>query len=452
MSGAVRSVKKAVKGAAKTVKKVAKSDIGQIALAVAAPYAIGAAIPGFSTLGGTGFLGGALRGGITSGIIGLASGRGIDPRNLLISSALSGGLASLKEAQALRQANAMSDPAFAAAEGETIDLLDSPVTQSPVTQSAVQPTFREAMAQTNLQRGIATAPEAPVSDFAERTFASPPTAPTQTIPSYESMTKPIDTLAKVPAESGITQLPVDAEVEALKVQQGGADYLKQQGINIGQKPVGEFEGIKSIFQDQSLPLGDKIKLSAQNLIGVGGGDESLLQLRNNPSLGNLVNFAKSNPTAIIGSTSLMAALTAPKQPEETDFEYEERSALANELGNEYLESIGSDLSGSDFNSISDWESFFTARIGRAFGGSTEMPMGKPRKNAGGIMELDYRDEGGFVPIGIKEKADDVPAMLSKNEFVFTADAVKNAGNGDVDKGAERLYKQMKMLENGGSFA
>ena len=85
-------------------------------------------------------------------------------------------------------------------------------------------------------------------------------------------------------------------------------------------------------------------------------------------------------------------------------------------------------------------------IKKAYGG----PIGEPRKNKGGIMELDYRKEGGFVPVGIKEKADDVPAMLSKNEFVFTADAVKGAGEGSVDKGAERLYNIMKTLENGGT--
>ena len=53
------------------------------------------------------------------------------------------------------------------------------------------------------------------------------------------------------------------------------------------------------------------------------------------------------------------------------------------------------------------------------------------------MEKDYRAEGGFVPIGeYEEKADDVPARLSVNEFVFTADAVRNAGGGDIDQGAE----------------
>jgi hypothetical protein len=70
---------------------------------------------------------------------------------------------------------------------------------------------------------------------------------------------------------------------------------------------------------------------------------------------------------------------------------------------------------------------------------------------GGIMdlggnEMDYRASGGFVPIGKKERADDVPARLSKNEFVFTAKAVRNAGNGDIKEGAKRMYKIMNELE------
>jgi hypothetical protein len=82
-----------------------------------------------------------------------------------------------------------------------------------------------------------------------------------------------------------------------------------------------------------------------------------------------------------------------------------------------------------------------------------MPVGNPRQNQQGVAELDYRDQGGFVPpIGIKEKADDIPAMLSNNEFVFTANAVKNAdpsGNQDPEEGAKVMYRTMKMLENGG---
>jgi hypothetical protein len=64
----------------------------------------------------------------------------------------------------------------------------------------------------------------------------------------------------------------------------------------------------------------------------------------------------------------------------------------------------------------------------------------------GGMEMDLRG-GGFVPMGRAEKADDVPARLSKNEFVFTADAVRAAGGGDVNKGADKMYATMKKLED-----
>ena len=52
-----------------------------------------------------------------------------------------------------------------------------------------------------------------------------------------------------------------------------------------------------------------------------------------------------------------------------------------------------------------------------------------------------------MPIGRAEKADDVPARLSKNEFVFTADAVRAAGGGNIDKGADKMYATMKKLED-----
>jgi len=70
----------------------------------------------------------------------------------------------------------------------------------------------------------------------------------------------------------------------------------------------------------------------------------------------------------------------------------------------------------------------------------------------GGMEKDYRQEGGFVPLGKKEKADDVPARLSKNEFVFTADAVRAAGGGDIDQGAEVMENMMNNLESGGEIS
>ena len=87
------------------------------------------------------------------------------------------------------------------------------------------------------------------------------------------------------------------------------------------------------------------------------------------------------------------------------------------------------------------------RRGASFGGITDLNI---RTNPQGVKEIDYRQKGGFVPpIGIKEKADDIPAMLSNNEFVFTADAVRGAGKGNVNEGAKKMYALMKKLEAGG---
>jgi len=97
------------------------------------------------------------------------------------------------------------------------------------------------------------------------------------------------------------------------------------------------------------------------------------------------------------------------------------------------------------------------RIGYALGspeqnaiqaaGIMNLPL---NQNPAGVTELDLRETGGFIPpVGVKEKADDIPAMLANNEFVFTADAVRGMGEGDVNKGAQRMYDMMKKLEKGG---
>ena len=90
----------------------------------------------------------------------------------------------------------------------------------------------------------------------------------------------------------------------------------------------------------------------------------------------------------------------------------------------------------------------------ADGGLADVPR-MPMQEGGimdlGGMEKDYRT-GGFVELGAEERADDVPARLSKNEFVFTADAVRNAGGGDIDRGAEVMQNMMDNLEAGGMIS
>ena len=154
--------------------------------------------------------------------------------------------------------------------------------------------------------------------------------------------------------------------------------------------------------------------------------------------------------AIIGASALAGFLTPAQE--------EEAQKLAEDEGIDIEAARNSILA----RARDDYKMDFRARGFRAEGGimragyqeGSKEPVAKktmPLLDMGG-KEMDLRENGGFVPIGRMEKADDVPARLSKNEFVFTADAVRNAGDGDVDKGAEVMYNMMKNLEAGGDVS
>jgi hypothetical protein len=133
--------------------------------------------------------------------------------------------------------------------------------------------------------------------------------------------------------------------------------------------------------------------------------------------------------------------------EEVDYPYENKEMssapdIDAELFQMYLDAIGS-------GKIPRSTTFDQYK--ELMGETASMGPERTMANEGGLMslggnEMDLRG-GGFVPLGAREKADDVPARLSKNEFVFTADAVKAAGGGDVDRGANLMYKTMKNLES-----
>ena len=192
------------------------------------------------------------------------------------------------------------------------------------------------------------------------------------------------------------------------------------------------------------------KSGLQNIgarIGFGGfeniGGERIFQK-------NILGKALTSPTGIVTATSLAAGLLTPEEEQQaqeladssTDFDLEKaRNSILAAKREQYMMDV-------------------RARGFKADGGRIEYQEGSkepvakktmPLLDMGG-KEMDLREEGGFVPIGRMEKADDVPARLSKNEFVFTADAVRNAGDGDVDKGAEVMYNMMKNLEAGGEVS
>jgi hypothetical protein len=176
--------------------------------------------------------------------------------------------------------------------------------------------------------------------------------------------------------------------------------------------------------------------------------------------GSALNFLKTpkGMASAIGATSLLGGMFTAQEQEELE---ELRESGDPEKLKNYLRRYYSNL---NINaSPEEVESFVRANV--AEGGRMQYAMGSPEENAmqasgimglplnenpAGVTELDLRESGGFIPpVGVKEKADDIPAMLSNNEFVFTADAVRGMGDGNVNLGAQRMYDMMKKLENGG---
>jgi len=207
------------------------------------------------------------------------------------------------------------------------------------------------------------------------------------------------------------------------------------GAGFGLAGMGPFKGLastpfgtgltKNFLKFKGTPLGETI-------FGRAIGDTDMTRS------GGLFSLIRDNPVSSAITAASLLPLLGIGTGEESEKEAEELIRGA----------------GLDINAIRANPNQFLARRFRAEGGSMKEPVAKktmPLLDLDG-KEMDLRAEGGFVPLGRMEKADDVPARLSKNEFVFTADAVRNAGDGDVDKGAEVMYNMMKNLESGGDVS
>ena len=398
-----RPIKKVVKKATSAVKKVVKSPLGKLALAVAAPYALGPAMAQSQFLMGlSAAQRAALISGATTGITQLATGEDLDLKDIALSAALSGGISKFTtptggvDGKAFNASRASPASKFQMPRGGGADL-------SKIAASNTRPNM-------------------------------------------------FDIAGPVRGGSGIS--------EAVK--------------NVTQKP--------SLFS--------KIGEGLKNIKG-----------------SKVLQFAKDNPTLSILGASGLAGLMAKKDFEEDEFSEMDRGegidiAAIRRRPFEYMaprfagsefdfyaadggrigyQDAGAVLSEKEMKKLAKSALFKgfkkmysvdpqMAKDNPAYEGKFDMfkkiydqkfqkggkaePVAKkvmPLLDMGG-QEMDLRAEGGFVPIGRMEKADDVPARLSKNEFVFTAEAVRNAGEGDVDKGAEVMYNMMKNLEAGGEVS
>jgi len=385
---------KIVKSIGKAVKSVAKSDIGKIALTVAAVYFGGPMLA--SSFAISGAAGAALAGGLANSALQLASGKKFNPLEALMAA---GG-------------------SYIGAGG----LSGAPTTSIPGAESL-------------LKSGVATPTEIFTSPG---TLSSGVTGVTSSPTNYFSPTEYAG--VSQPSTTGLSFSPMESQYA------GQSQYTAPGTPPIMPQPNLIDRGMMAARQ-----AGQYLSETGTNFM-----QDPIATLGR--GFTNVKEFSKDNPYETLALTTYgLNALS--QQPGESDDAYRLRAQNDPRVA-EYITQYGGQAkvyspgqSGlySMERAIDPFagRNTFVAnggRIGYEYG---SMPMGEPRRNQAGIMELDYRAKGGFVPpVGIKEKADDIPAMLSNNEFVFTADAVRNAGGGNVNKGAQKMYGLMKQLESG----
>jgi len=229
----------------------------------------------------------------------------------------------------------------------------------------------------------------------------------------------------------------------------------------GQNLMTKFKGTKAgefLLGKAPPSLGAEMagEVGTQGLIGSGGqmfqfgSGQGLKEFATNTNIGNIL-LGNKDGTGISMSKAfgigagIFSLIASAKTPDEAG------RLLVAETGDPFDYERGKELFGqlpSDAFKIPD--RFVLSKDGglirKNFALGT-MPTEQEQGLGGLPIEADMRYTGGFMPYGAVEKADDVPARLSKNEFVFTADAVRAAGGGSVQKGAKRMYDTMKKLES-----
>ena len=227
----------------------------------------------------------------------------------------------------------------------------------------------------------------------------------------------------------------------IKAQGGFAPFL--QGAKTG---ITNFFGgapLYDEFQNQAVTRGPGIFSKLGAAVGIGGDGKGMGNIGKLATLGLVSTFL----TKTLGMTEEQAEEELARDPSpylERYYRNLNPSATEEEVASfvaantsEYAE--GGRIMRAEGDSASD--------NAMQAAGIEGLPI---RQNPKGVKELDLRDSGGFIPpVGIKEKEDAIPAMLSNNEFVFTAEAVRGMGDGNVDLGAQRMYDMMKKLEAGG---
>jgi hypothetical protein len=400
----VKGIGKAVKSVAKAVKSVAKSDIGRIALTIGAGMLLG---PAGGFFGGAGlgaslttnaFLAGAINAGAANLLVqGITTGK-INPKEALLAGALG---------------------------GVTGYMSPGSVGIDPNTGTAITTTGTNITAPTLESSGIANT-----------------TLDTTGFGTDYGPTAGLRTAAPVNDITGARSDLFTLDKATLDPAAGKGSQIYNPPTNVEAKP--------GFFQDTL----NKAQTGIQNLykdpIGTikGIGTAALDYTQKEPGTA-LALAAGAGSLATLG-----AQLGVPRNEGEDDDSYAKR--LEGVQG--YITQYGKNLSIKDpyfyqrEGAVNPFAPTMAANggiMGYRKGGSMIPPA---RQIEGGIIELDARKSGGYIPYGKKERVDDVPAMLAKDEFVFTSRAVKAAGGGSAKRGAAKMYALMKQLESKGARA
>jgi hypothetical protein len=549
VKSAVKGVTGVVKGAASAVKSIAKSPIGQIALAVAAPYAIGYLAPGFATLGGSGMMGAALRGGISNMAISALTGQKIDPKNVLLSAGISGGLQGYQSGAFGGNTNLGQNNGSFFNDALTPQQIASQAPSKTLSQSFPGMSNSQILSAQNVPvdyLDMVTQGSMPAQNIASGALSNTATNKSamdliKTVGSLDSNTsfldrgqavmdlggKALDTVFYKSDGKGGRELD---KMAALAAGSMIPSYLSAQNAQEDLKNKSQFNEAAYNSERDKYMQRYQSNLSPSNFgitMAAKGGrmgykdagivsltDENSGVIYKDPDTGETLTTTEflrraqededrdnvsltDEESGVVYedpktgkplTTEEFLKMSQEDEDKELDFgassitlpkkkTFRERSmeiAVPKQINREmedkfenylkklvtgkkdggrigYAEGMSSQMAmaadmikrGMDEDTISsitnltmsqiqDIKQSMTQPVQKANGGrmgfmmGTEVPM---RQNQGGITELDYRKTGGFVPVGVKEKADDVPAMLSKNEFVFTADAVRAAGGG-----------------------
>jgi len=387
VSGILGGAASAVKGVAKAVKSVAKSPIGKIALTIGAGMLLGPA---------GGMFGGAGLGASLTGNAFLAGAINAGAANLLVQGITTG---KFNPKEAL----------LAGALGGAVGYM------SPGTVG-IDPTTGQAITTSGVDTATANA-------YNAAGISNPNLIP---------MDSPLKGLVSEPGNLGFA--PETLRVQDVYSSMTGqvsptATLANQTGMTTQTSP--------GIFQNLQSKMSDTLSNPIKTLKGLGTSAIDLIE--KNPKTATAIGTGIGLGTGI--------AIGSPQGQDESDEDFAKRQQ---DEVNPLITYYGRNLNIRNPNFYTQYGAtnpFETAAQGGIMGYRKGGSMVPPaRQIEGGVIELDARKTGGYIPYGKKERVDDVPAMLAKDEFVFTSRAVKAAGGGSAKKGAAKMYALMKQLE------